>query len=68
MQKNITFKELSFCGFPNYILTTAGILYNAAQKEIKTDRKHRFFICGKRISLKSLYRLAYNKEFCFDKI
>lgn len=73
MQNNIT-RNLSAFGFSNYELTIDGRLFKTAPapKELKKDNISRFYIiddCGnsKRITLKQLYKKAYNKEFCIDE-
>lgn len=73
MQNNIT-RNLSAFGFSNYELTIDGRLFKTAPapKELKKDSISRFYIiddCGnsKRITLKQLYKKAYNKEFCIDE-
>ena len=62
-------------GFSNiYYLTEDGVVYNKkTDKYIKYDMKHQYRLkqkCGlyKCISLKTLYRKVYNKEFCIDNI
>lgn len=64
---------LSNISLSNYILTDKGKLYQKVptQVEILPDQEHRFSLvddCGnrKRISLKSLYRQAFDKEFAVD--
>ena len=74
MENNITFKDLSSIGFSKYVLSTDGKLYKkAAPKEIKKDILNRLYMLSDsgaehRISLKKLYRMAYNKEFSIDNI
>lgn len=75
MKDNITLHELSAIGFNNYSLSSNGILYYniPSPKEIKKDKRNRFSIINNnglkvRITLKTLYRLSFNKEFCFDSI
>lgn len=71
----LDFISLSHIGFSNYSILESGILYKNAPspEEIKTDSKKRFNLiddCGKqqRITQKSLFRKAFNKEFCIDTI
>lgn len=65
--------SLSAIGYSNYNLTIDGHLYKVIPiaKEIKQDKNHRFYIIndngkGKRITLKELYRQAFNKEYSID--
>ena len=75
MKDNITLHELSAIGFNNYSLSSNGILYYniPSPKVIKKDKRNRFTIKNNnglkvRITLKTLYRLSFNKEFCVDSI
>ena len=75
MHNNITFKELSSIGFSNYSLTIDGTLYYNFPSPIviKQDKSNRFTMTSdagerKRISLKRLYRLSFQKEYCIDSI
>lgn len=75
MENNTIFKTLSAFGYSQYIITAEGKLFNPSQsaKELKHDNKYRFYIINdngqrKKVSLKTLYRMAYNKEFCIDNI
>lgn len=58
----------------HYYLTKEGIVYNASTENyIKPDKQHKFKLKTtdnkyKTISLKSLYRLVYNKPYCVDLI
>lgn len=57
-----------------YYLTKDGKLYNSTTKKyVKANVKHSYKIktvgnSYKNISLKSLYRLVYNEEYCIDNI
>lgn len=57
-----------------YYLSEDGIIYNSATKSyLKPDTSHKFKLktienTYKSISLKSLYRLIYNKNYCEDTI
>lgn len=72
MKNNIT--NLSNIGLSKYYLDTKGQIYNiATNREIKADKDFRYCLIDdsgkrKRISLKVLYRITYNKEFCYDNI
>ena len=74
MENNITFKDLSSIGFSKYVLTTDGKLYKkAAPTEIKKDILNRLYLINdngaeQRITLKKIYRMAYNVEYCIDNI
>lgn len=75
MNDNITLQELSSIGFSNYSLTNNGILYYnfPSPKEINKDKNNRFMLINdkgekKRISLKKLYRILFQKEYCRDDI
>lgn len=75
MNDNITLQELSSIGFSNYSLTNSGILYynSPSPKEINKDKNNRFMLINdkgekKRISLKKLYRILFQKEYCRDDI
>lgn len=77
MKNNITTnkKNLSSFGFKNYYLTESGKLYKTAptEQEIKSDSNNRFILIDttgrrKRISLKKLYKIVFNKEFSIDTI
>lgn len=58
----------------HYYLTEQGTVYNeAAKKEIKPDNNHCFRLLTKegklkKISLKRLFKLVYNKNYCIDNI
>ena len=74
MNNNIT-KNLSFIGYSNYYITESGKVYKLKpkEKELKIDKLNRFYMIndnGKenRISLKTIYRQAFNKEYCIDNI
>ena len=67
--------NLSSIGYSNYNLSIEGKLYKneTAPKEIQRDKNNRFYIIadngrGYKVSLKTLYRKVYNKEFCIDNI
>ena len=67
--------SLSHIGFSNYSITESGRLYKTAPalQEIKVDNQNRFYLindCGKwqRITQKTLFRKALDKEFCIDTI
>lgn len=75
MQNNIILNNLSSIGFPNYSLSSAGTLYNnfSSPTEVRQYRNNVYIIknsAGKRVkvSIKTLYRLSFNKEFCKDSI
>ena len=57
-----------------YYLSEDGTIYNsAADKTIKPNREHTFIIRTinnkrKKISLKTLYKLVYDKNYCIDNI
>lgn len=56
-----------------YYLLEDGRIYNAKTKHYLEEQQRSFILKKKdgsraRISLKRLYRLVYNKEFCIDKI
>lgn len=75
MNDNITLQKLSSIGFSNYSLTNSGILYynSPSPKEINKDKNNRFMLVNdkgekKRISLKKLYRILFQKEYCRDDI
>jgi hypothetical protein len=57
-----------------YYLTEDGLIYNdETGKYTKPDSSHRFKLqrtdkSYKKIALKPLYKLVYNKQFCIDKI
>lgn len=62
-------------GFADYYyLSEEGLIYNAkSEKYIKPDSRHRFKLKDnnnryKTISLKTLYKMIYNKIFCEDNI
>ena len=66
--------NLSAIGYSKYNLSIDGRLYKTAPspKEIKKDSINRFYIIAdngtaKKITLKELYRQAYNKELSIDK-
>lgn len=67
-------KNLSFFQCDNYHITESGKVYRTATaEEIIKDKRNRFILIDnsgnkKRISLKKLYRKAFEKEFCFDTI
>lgn len=58
----------------NYYLTEDGRLYNEETKEYKShDKRYRLPIktkdgVSKKVSLKTLYNLVYNKPYCKDNI
>ena len=69
---NNTTVNLSSFGFNNYYLTTEGTLYKGI-KEVKRDSLNRLHLTDtkgktKRITLKSLYKQVFEKEFCIDII
>lgn len=72
---NNTTLNLSAIGYSKYNLSIDGRLYKTAPapKEIIKDNINRFYIISddgkeKRITLKDIYRQAFNKEFCIDNI
>lgn len=75
MNDNITLYELSAIGYSKYSMSSDGTLYYnfPSPTAIKQDKNNRFTITNdeekkKIISLKKLYRLSFNKEFCIDNI
>lgn len=73
MENNII-KELSSFGFSNYYLDTQGRLFKTASYiEMKRDTLNRFYLIDntgkqRRITIKKLYKMVFQKEFCFDNI
>jgi hypothetical protein len=68
-------KNLSSFGFCNYYITNTGKVFQIQpiEKEIKTDTANRIVLIDefgnkKRITIKSLYKKVFEKEFCFDEI
>lgn len=66
-QINNGFKE-------NYYLTIEGTIFDSDTNQyIKADNKHGFYLKNtkgerRKINLKPLYKLVYNKTYCIDKI
>ena len=65
--------NLSAIGYSKYNLSIDGRLYKTAPapKEIKKDNINRFYIiaddgAAKKITLKEIYKQAFNKEFSID--
>lgn len=73
MENNII--NLSSFGFSNYDITESGKVckLQPLEKEMKCDANYRFYLIDdngkeKRKTLKQIYKLVFNKEFCMDSI
>jgi hypothetical protein len=66
--------NLSLLGYKDfYILTKSGEVFNRKTNSFLNKHKHCYSIQlengkFKTVSIKTLYRKAFNKEFCIDKI
>lgn len=74
MKNNTTKISLSNYGYSNYLFTINGELFNISNSaQIKHDKLYRYYMIddngkGKRVPIKTIYRKAFNKEFCIDNI
>ena len=75
MNEQKILQNLSTIGYSKYSLSSDGTLYYnfPSPKAIQKDRNNRFILVNdagerKKISLKSLYRLSFNKEYSIDSI
>lgn len=75
MNEQKILQNLSTIGYSKYSLSSDGTLYYNFPSPIviKKDKSNRFTMTNdagikKRVSLKKLYRLSFNKEYCIDNI
>lgn len=65
--------NLAHLNLSNYFIDTKGNIYNKYKRKLKHNNKFIYTLIDdnkrrKNISLKTLYRIVYNKEFCIDQI
>lgn len=66
-------KSLSTIGFSNYSINPEGEIYSIKTKRKLKENNHKYILTAdngqkKTISLKTIYRQIYHKEFCIDNI
>lgn len=73
-KERLTIKQIGSCYCDYYYLTEEGRVYNSkTERYLEEHKDHRYRLMTtdnkiKSVSLKELYRITYNKEFCIDTI